>query len=83
MPKYSQRRGFYGPGLPDNAPNPQSEELDKVEVEAVRYMNGDKATRLKTKNWTTHHWLYFFTRPKTQNGHQPNSGVGQCVRLIK
>ena len=57
--KIQPKTWIYGPGLPDNAPNPQSEELDKVEVEAVRYMNGDKATRLKTKNWTTHHWLYF------------------------
>ena len=50
---------IYGPGLPSNAPDPQSTELEKVEVEILNFLNGDQAERLVTENWTTHHWLYF------------------------
>lgn len=57
--KIQPKAWIYGPGLPDNAPDPQSAELEKVEVEILNFMNGDQASRLVTKNWTTHHWLYF------------------------
>mgnify|MGYP000601501379 CR=1 FL=1 len=50
---------IYGPGLPENAPQPESEELQKVETEILRFMNGEMAKELVTENWTTHHWLYF------------------------
>ncbi|MFT5511791.1 MAG: leukotriene-A4 hydrolase [Bacteroidia bacterium] len=50
---------IYGPGLPSNAPDPQSAELEKVEVEILKFLNGNQAERLVTENWTTHHWLYF------------------------
>jgi leukotriene-A4 hydrolase len=52
---------IYGPGLPPNCPDPQSEELDRVEKEVTAFNSGTKsASELDTNNWTTHHWLYFF-----------------------
>jgi leukotriene A-4 hydrolase/aminopeptidase len=51
---------IYGPGLPENAPNPESTELDKVGSEIAAFNEGSKkASDLDTTNWTTHHWLYF------------------------
>lgn len=49
----------YGPGLPSNAPNPQSAELDRVEQQVKAFTGGSRAPSLDTSGWTTHHWLYF------------------------
>lgn len=57
--KIQPKEWIYGPGLPSSAPNPESGELEKVEVEILKFMNGDQADELLTENWTTHHWLYF------------------------
>lgn len=50
---------IYKPGLPSNCPKPQSKEFEKVSVQVSSFMNGTPATQLNTKDWTTHHWLYF------------------------
>lgn len=50
----------YGPGLPNNAPNPESEELDQVDQQRSSFVAGElEAGAIDTANWTTHHWLYF------------------------
>lgn len=49
----------YGPGLPANCPNPQSDEFDKVSVQVKSFIDGTPASKLNTQDWTTHHWLYF------------------------
>ena len=50
----------YGPGLPDNALIPYSQELDRVE-EAIAGFNNNQlaASEMNTTGYTTHHWLYF------------------------
>ena len=50
----------YGPGLPDNALTPYSEELDRVESAIAQYNNNRiKANEIDISGYTTHHWLYF------------------------
>jgi hypothetical protein len=50
----------YGPGLPDNALVPYSEELDRVEGVIAEYNNNRiTAKDIDITGYTTHHWLYF------------------------
>ncbi len=49
----------YNPGLPENCPQPQSGEFDKVLKQVDAFKSGAKASTLDTTNWTTHHWQYF------------------------
>ena len=49
----------YGPGLPENAPVPQSQEFALVEKQLADWQNGTPAAKLDTNGWTTHHWLHF------------------------
>jgi leukotriene A-4 hydrolase/aminopeptidase len=49
----------YNPGLPENCPQPQSGEFDKVLKQVDAFKNGAKASTLDTTDWTTHHWQYF------------------------
>ena len=50
----------YGPGLPDNALVPYSEELDRVEGVIAEYNNNRiTAKGIDVTGYTTHHWLYF------------------------
>ena len=59
---------IYGPGLPDNAPIPNSTELDRVETAIAKFNNNRiKATDINTEGYTTHHWLYFLRGLKDLN----------------
>ena len=49
----------YGPGLPDSAPVPQSDEFAEVEAQIANWTGGTPAAKLDTNGWTTHHWLHF------------------------
>lgn len=49
----------YGPGLPANSPQPQSEQFALVEQQLQAWLSGTAASELNTKDWTTHHWLHF------------------------
>ena len=49
----------YNSGLPDNCPIITSTELEKAGKMANDFKSGTSANKLDTKNWTTHHWLYF------------------------
>jgi aminopeptidase N len=54
----------YGPGLPSNCPKITSVELDKALVAAKAFVAGKPASQLNTKDFTTHHWLYFLRSMK-------------------
>lgn len=49
----------FGTGLPDNCPDITSTELNKAGKAASNFNKGVAVKQLDTKNWTTHHWLYF------------------------
>lgn len=66
--KVKSKAWIYGPGLPDNAPNPYSTELDKVERAIANFSNDRvSAADLQTEGYTTHHWLYFLRGLKNMN----------------
>lgn len=51
---------LYKPGIPANAPKPQSDRLTKVEESAKDWMAGKTPLRtLPVKQWTTQEWLHF------------------------
>lgn len=51
---------IYQPGLPVNAPDPQSDAFAKVEANANDYSTGKiAASRIQTNIWTTQEWLRF------------------------
>ena len=52
----------YGTGIPLNIIKINSDEFTKVEKETNNFLNGKNAASLNTKNWTTHHWLYFIRK---------------------
>jgi len=54
----------YGPGLPANCPTIASVELDKALAAAKAFVAGKPASQLNTKDFTTHHWLYFLRSMK-------------------
>jgi leukotriene-A4 hydrolase len=48
------------PGLPADAPVPESEPLDEVAAEAGRFAAGElEAKAIETRGWTPWHWLHF------------------------
>ncbi len=49
----------YGVGLPNNCPKVNATEFEKVTAQANLFLHGTSASKLETKNWTTHHWLHF------------------------
>ena len=48
-----------GPGLPPNAPKPQSDLLGKVNQELEAWKKGAKPSSLVTRAWVTQQWLHF------------------------
>lgn len=59
---------IYGPGIPDNAPEVTSAELDRVELAIAKYNNNRiKAVQIDVTGYTTHHWLYFLRGLKNLN----------------
>ncbi|MEX2597817.1 MAG: M1 family metallopeptidase [Salibacteraceae bacterium] len=49
----------YGEGIPDNAVVVSSPLFGEVEKEMNNWLEGKEAERMKTEDWTTHHWLHF------------------------
>ncbi|PWW13362.1 MULTISPECIES: M1 family metallopeptidase [Pseudidiomarina] len=47
---------IHQPGLPEDAPKPQSDAFAKVEQQMNRWLKGGA---LQTDSWTTHEWLHF------------------------
>lgn len=52
-------RWVYGPGIPENAPQIRSERFEQVALEVDRWIKGNKASTLNTKNYSTNEWLRF------------------------
>ena len=47
---------IHQPGLPDDAPQPESDAFAQVEKQMQRWLKGGQ---LQTADWTTHEWLHF------------------------
>jgi leukotriene A-4 hydrolase/aminopeptidase len=52
----------YGPGIPDNCPQPQSDAFTKVEEQLSTWLGGMNARELKTDGWVTQQWLHFLRK---------------------
>ncbi len=50
---------IFSPGLPAECPVIKSTELEKAAAVANDFKSGKNISADETKNWTTHHWLYF------------------------
>jgi leukotriene-A4 hydrolase len=50
---------LYKPGLPDNAPVPRSEALERAADQARKFGQGTPARLLATADWTTQEWQRF------------------------
>jgi hypothetical protein len=50
---------IYGPGVPENAPQPRSTAFAQVDTALAAFAQGTPAGQLTTQGWTTHHWLHF------------------------
>lgn len=48
-----------GPGLPPEAPTPESTLFTNVEAEIERWKSGTPASELKTATWSTFEWMHF------------------------
>ena len=58
----------YKAGLPDNCPVITSTELENAGKMAAEFKAGTSANKIDTKDWTTHHWLYFLRQlPDSMN----------------
>jgi len=49
----------YGPGIPDNCPQPDRVRFIKVEEQIKNFQNGMAAKLLKTTDWSTYEWMHF------------------------
>ena len=50
---------IYGPGLPPNAPKPQSAAFTKVEAEAKKFADGGAASAIQADGWSSHERVHF------------------------
>jgi aminopeptidase N len=50
---------LYKPGLPDNAPLPKSDALQKVEQQASTFASGGRASDIQAQGWVTQEWQHF------------------------
>lgn len=50
----------FQPGLPEGAPQPESDAFVKIDTTRDAWLNGQiEAREIDTDNWTVHEWLYF------------------------
>jgi leukotriene-A4 hydrolase len=52
-------RWLYAPGLPENAVEPRSDALDRVEAQARAFAAGGPAESLQTRAWSAQEWRHF------------------------
>ncbi|MBL6447517.1 M1 family metallopeptidase [Fulvivirga sp. 29W222] len=50
---------IYKPGLPEDAPVPQSDKFANVDKQVEKFINGTPASELDTTQWSSHEWLHF------------------------
>ena len=61
----------YEPGIPEGAPEFDSERFDKVEMAVEQWKNGKRASELDTDGWSSHEWLHFIRNlPKEMSDQQ-------------
>ncbi|HLI18566.1 MAG TPA: M1 family metallopeptidase [Rhodanobacteraceae bacterium] len=68
--KYPGRMGWdeveawvYGPGIPEDAPIPDSPRFDAIDKERAAFLDGTlAANKLDAKSWNTQEWMYFLDR---------------------
>jgi len=54
---------IYQSGLPEGAPDPQSDAFNQVQQHADSWLAGNsELSSLPTDNWTVHEWLYFINK---------------------
>lgn len=59
---------IYGPGLPDNAPNPQTDRFAKVSQLFKDWKDGKtKASDINTEKWSTQEWMHFLREIPNEN----------------
>ena len=57
---------IYEPGIPSNCPQPQSDELAGVDLQARNFLSGAAPSQLSAAGWSVHHWRHFFDQlPET------------------
>lgn len=67
---------IYQPGLPEDAPQPESPAFEAVDQQLAGFISGKlAANRIKAKTWTTHEWLRFL------NGFADKPTVAQMQAL--
>jgi leukotriene-A4 hydrolase len=57
--KVNVQEWIYGPGLPANAPIPQSQAFAKVEAQAKAFANGSAASSVNMETWSSHEKQHF------------------------
>lgn len=50
---------IYKPGLPEDAPAPQSDRFAEVDKQVEKFKAGGAANKLDTAGWSSHEWLHF------------------------
>ena len=50
---------IYGPGLPADAPQPNSNKFSLVQDQMNAFLSGTSASELTSDNWSSHEWLHF------------------------
>jgi len=58
---------IFEPGLPEDAPQPESDAFTKIDDTRTAWLSGDvNAADIETAQWTVHEWLYFLNNmPET------------------
>ena len=74
---------LHGPGLPPNAPVPQSQAFVKVEAQAKAFAGGAAPSTLQTRNWTTQEWLHFIHALPKDTGAQRMQQLDQRFNFSK
>lgn len=75
---------IYKAGLPKDAPMPQSDAFQKVEIEANNYLSGKTAaSAIKTSAWTTQEWLHFLKTMPSDLGAEKMSELDRAFNLTK
>ncbi|MEW9622843.1 M1 family metallopeptidase [Rhodanobacter geophilus] len=57
------KQWVYGPGIPKDAPLPDSPRFDMIDKERAAFLAGSlPAAKLDAKDWNTQEWMYFLDR---------------------
>ena len=72
------------PGIPSNAPKPNSPAFARVEEEGKRWLRGEvPAAKIPTAKWTTHEWLQFLRTLPEQLERKRMEELDQAFNLTR